>query len=69
MKTEKEIRKEIFNKVVELYSLRKAHENFISGETRINYAGRVYEAIITAIRFAHTKLKNELAGNKVDYSN
>jgi len=43
MKTEKEIRKEIFNKVKELYWLRKNQEKFISGETRINYAGRVYD--------------------------
>ena len=42
MKTEKEIRKEIFNNVVDLYSLKTEHENFIPGETRINYAGRVY---------------------------
>lgn len=42
MKTEKEIRKEIFEKVKELYVLRRSQEKFIPGETRINYAGRVY---------------------------
>lgn len=43
MRAEKEIRKEIFDKVVELYNLRKAHEKFFPGKTRINYAGRVYD--------------------------
>ncbi len=42
MKTEKEIREEIFNKVKELYRLRKNREKFVPGKTRINYAGRVY---------------------------
>ena len=31
-------------------------------------SGSLCDAIITAIRFAHTKLKNKLAGNKADYS-
>ncbi|MCD6399143.1 MAG: lipopolysaccharide biosynthesis protein RfbH [Candidatus Aenigmarchaeota archaeon] len=43
MKTEKQIRKEIFEKVKELYNLRKNQEKFIPGKTRINYAGRVYD--------------------------
>ncbi len=43
MKTEKEIRKEIFDKVKQLYELRKNQEKFIPGETRINYAGRMYD--------------------------
>ena len=43
MKMEKEIRKEIFDKVEELYKLRKSQEKFIPGETRINYAGRIYD--------------------------
>ena len=43
MRTEKEIRKEIFDKVTELYNLRKAQEKFIQGKTKINYAGRVYD--------------------------
>ena len=43
MKIEKKIRKEIFDKVTELYKLRKSQEKFIPGETRINYAGRVYD--------------------------
>jgi len=42
MKTEKQIRKHIFEKVKELYKLRKGQEKFISGKTRVNYAGRVY---------------------------
>jgi CDP-6-deoxy-D-xylo-4-hexulose-3-dehydrase len=44
MRTEKEIREEIFEKVSELYRLRNEKNNiFIPGETRINYAGRVYD--------------------------
>ena len=43
MKTEKEIREEIFGRIKELYTLRKSQEKFIPGETRINYAGRVYD--------------------------
>ncbi|GAI96571.1 unnamed protein product [marine sediment metagenome] len=43
MKTEKEIRKEIFDKVKELYILRNNQEKFIPGKTNINYAGRVYD--------------------------
>jgi len=43
MKTEKEIIKEIFDKVKELYVSRRTQEKFIPGETRINYAGRVYD--------------------------
>jgi CDP-6-deoxy-D-xylo-4-hexulose-3-dehydrase len=44
MRTEKEIREEIFEKVSELYGLRSEKNNiFIPGETRINYAGRIYD--------------------------
>jgi CDP-6-deoxy-D-xylo-4-hexulose-3-dehydrase len=40
---EKELRKEIFEKVGLLYQIRKENEKFVLGETRINYAGRVYD--------------------------
>jgi len=40
---EEEIRREIFENVRMLYQLRKNNEKFIPGETRINYAGRVYD--------------------------
>lgn len=43
MRTEKEIRKEIFDKVIEFYNLRKAQNKFIQGKTKINYAGRVFD--------------------------
>jgi CDP-4-dehydro-6-deoxyglucose reductase, E1 len=43
MRAEKEIREEIFEKVVELYELRRSQVKFVPGETRINYAGRVYD--------------------------
>jgi CDP-4-dehydro-6-deoxyglucose reductase, E1 len=43
MRTEKDIREEISEKVVELYELRKSQSKFILGESRINYAGRVYD--------------------------
>lgn len=42
MKTEQEIREEIFKKIKELYNLRKG-EDFIPGKTIVNYAGRVYD--------------------------
>lgn len=43
MKTKKRLRKEIFNRVKGIYKLKKKGEKFIPGETRINYAGRVYD--------------------------
>lgn len=43
MKTYKQIRREIFDRVKELHKLRKSRERFIPGKTRINYAGRVYD--------------------------
>jgi CDP-6-deoxy-D-xylo-4-hexulose-3-dehydrase len=42
MKTEKKLRDDIYNKVIEIYNLRGSEE-FIPGKTRINYAGRVYD--------------------------
>jgi CDP-6-deoxy-D-xylo-4-hexulose-3-dehydrase len=43
MKTEKQIRKEIFKKVEEIYKLRKNEWKFIPGKSRINYASRIYD--------------------------
>ena len=43
MKSEATIRKEIFQKVVELYKLRKSQEKFIAGKSLINYGGRIYD--------------------------
>jgi CDP-4-dehydro-6-deoxyglucose reductase, E1 len=43
MRTEKGIREEIFKKVAELYELHRGTAQFIPGESRINYAGRVYD--------------------------
>jgi CDP-4-dehydro-6-deoxyglucose reductase, E1 len=43
MTSEKEIKKEIFNRVKELYRLRKSQQKFIPGRTPIPYAGRVYD--------------------------
>jgi CDP-4-dehydro-6-deoxyglucose reductase, E1 len=40
---EKSIRSEIFDRVRLLHQLRKVGEKFIPGESRINYAGRVYD--------------------------
>ncbi len=42
MAKEKKIRKEIFDKITELYKLRTNQEKFIPGKTKIDYAGRVY---------------------------
>jgi CDP-4-dehydro-6-deoxyglucose reductase, E1 len=43
MENEEKIKKEIFNKVKELYKLKKNSEVFVPGKTYINYAGRVYD--------------------------
>lgn len=40
---EKKLRKEILEKVNEIYKIRKQEEKFIPGVTRINYAGRVFD--------------------------
>ena len=42
MKSGEEIKKEIFEKVVELYNLKKEDEKFVPGESTVNYAGRVF---------------------------
>ena len=43
MKTKREIKKEILERVKKFYKLRKAQEKFIPGKTRIDYAGRIYD--------------------------
>ena len=43
MKNEKQLRKEIFNKVKKISNLHKHQEKFIPGKTRIDYAGRIYD--------------------------
>ena len=43
MKKENKIRKEIFSRIKELYSLRKSGEPFAPGKTPVPYAGRVYD--------------------------
>jgi CDP-6-deoxy-D-xylo-4-hexulose-3-dehydrase len=43
MNSEKEIREEILKNVEKLYKLRKANEKFIPGESKVNYAGRVFD--------------------------
>ena len=43
MRNEKEIEKEIFNKVKELCVSRRTQKKFIPGETRIDYAGIIYD--------------------------
>lgn len=43
MKTEEELKKEIFNNITEIFKIRKQNEKFIPGETPINYAGRIYD--------------------------
>ncbi|MFH1671328.1 MAG: lipopolysaccharide biosynthesis protein RfbH [Candidatus Portnoybacteria bacterium] len=40
---DKKIRKEILNKVKELYRFKKSQEKFIPGRTRIDYGGRVFD--------------------------
>ena len=73
MKDERQIVREIFEKIKELCKLKKAQERFIPGKTRIDYAGRVYnekelinlvdaslEFWLTAGRYAH-KFEAELS--------
>ena len=43
MLEEKEIRESIFEKVRDIYNLRRTEENFIAGESKIGYAGRVFD--------------------------
>jgi CDP-6-deoxy-D-xylo-4-hexulose-3-dehydrase len=43
MKNEDKIKKDIFDKVKELYKLKKSKEAFCPGKTYIHYAGRVYD--------------------------
>lgn len=43
MEIENQIKKEIFARVKKFYKLRKKGEKFILGESRIDYAGRVYD--------------------------
>lgn len=43
MRTEKEIREEIFSKVAELHNLRESQKKFVPGKDRLNYAGRIYD--------------------------
>ena len=43
MKNEDRIKKDIFDKVSELYKFKKSKETFNPGKTYINYAGRVYD--------------------------
>ncbi len=43
MKSERQLRQEIFKKAREIYKLRKNKEKFIPGKSLINYGGRVYD--------------------------
>jgi CDP-4-dehydro-6-deoxyglucose reductase, E1 len=43
MKDEKVLRQEIHDRVMEIYKLREEAKEFIPGETKINYAGRVFD--------------------------
>lgn len=43
MRNENEIRLEILDRVKEIYNLRKQNQSFVPGETRVNYAGRVFD--------------------------
>ncbi|MBW2968147.1 aminotransferase class V-fold PLP-dependent enzyme, partial [Candidatus Woesearchaeota archaeon] len=43
MKSEEELRKEILDRVREIYSLRKSQEVFVPGKSKVHYAGRVFD--------------------------
>jgi CDP-6-deoxy-D-xylo-4-hexulose-3-dehydrase len=40
---EKQLRKEVSEKVKEIYDLRKKEEKFVPGESKVNYSGRVFD--------------------------
>jgi CDP-6-deoxy-D-xylo-4-hexulose-3-dehydrase len=66
MKDEKELKKEILDKVCEIYKIRKKNEEFIPGKSRIQYSGMVYNeeemlaVIDTAIDFWLTLGRNSI---------
>ncbi len=43
MRNENEIREDILKMVVELYNVRETEKKFIPGESKVNYAGRVFD--------------------------
>lgn len=43
MRNEQEIREEILSRVVEIYNIRENNKEFIPGESKVNYAGRVFD--------------------------
>ena len=43
MKPEQELRKEILDRVKEIYRIRESEKKFIPGVTKVNYAGRVFD--------------------------
>lgn len=43
MKTKEELRKEILDRVKDIYALRKSQEQFIPGKTKVHYAGMVFD--------------------------
>jgi CDP-6-deoxy-D-xylo-4-hexulose-3-dehydrase len=42
IKDENNLRAEILNKVIELYKIREENKSFIAGQSKVNYAGRVF---------------------------
>lgn len=70
MKDENELRKEILDKVCEIYKIRKGSEEFIPGRSKIHYSGRVYDenemmaVVDSAIDFWLT-----LGSNSIEFTN
>ena len=56
-KKEKQLRREISEKVKEIYDLRKKDEKFIPGKSKVNYSGRVFDE----------KEMQSLVDNSVDF--
>lgn len=64
MEREQQIQQEILDKVEELHRLRESKQEFIPGETRVHYAGRVYDekemqAVISSALDFHLTLGKE----------
>lgn len=70
MKDENELRKEILDKVYQIYNLRKGNEGFTPGKSKIHYSGRVYDenemmaVVDSAIDFWLT-----LGSNSIEFAN
>ncbi|MGE5548916.1 MAG: lipopolysaccharide biosynthesis protein RfbH [Bacteroidota bacterium] len=68
MRTEAEVRREILDRVAELWRIRASGQEFIPGRTKVNYAGRVFDdKELVALVDASLDSWLTLAGNAVAF--